>query len=72
MAGREREGSDDRCRESNSGIADGAGTEPDSSDESPLADTETQRVLEKLKKARAMARRAAELAQKGGSEEDDG
>jgi hypothetical protein len=68
--GRDRESGDDRARESSSRIGDDGGTEPDSREKSSSADAREQQVLEKLKKAREAARRAADPVETGDSEKD--
>jgi hypothetical protein len=69
---RERKDGTDRNRKSSPEVADGGRTEADSPEEPSSDDSRTQQILEKLKKARAMARRAADLAEREGSEKDDG
>jgi hypothetical protein len=68
---RERKGGIDRARKSSSEVADDGGAETDSPEESSPNDNRTQQVLEKLKKAREMARRAANAVETGGSEKGD-
>lgn len=71
LAGRKRESGDQRAHESSSQIDGDGRTEPGFREESSSADGRAQQVLEKLKKAREMARRAADAVEAGGSEKDD-